>query len=87
MDYLTDDIVGMFKKRALDIAGNTSGLSVHLDEKKIELNERHPFKSYCELYLKDNPNSKLYFTKPDNTESKGRWEIGFALSEIGGYSN
>lgn len=78
---LTDDIVAVFKKRAYDVAGTTKGITVYLNGEKIPIDPKQPFKSYCELYLQDS--SQLVYTIPDNSESKGRWEIGFAMSNHG----
>jgi len=81
VNSLTNDIAALFRKRALDIAGTTAGITVFLDGEKIELDTELPFKSYCELYLND-PESLIY-TVPQNPEAQGRWEVGIALSDQG----
>ena len=53
VDCLSDDMVGLFRKRAYDVAGTTAGLKVFLDGKKISFSAKNPFKDYCEMYTKD----------------------------------
>jgi len=61
---LTDDIVGLFKKRVFDIAGLGEKLKVYYNEKKIESNN---FKKYISLYY---PEDDVFY---DETE---RWKVG-----------
>jgi DNA topoisomerase-2 len=64
LEVLTDDIVGLFKKRVYDIAGLGEKLKVYYNEKKIEANN---FKKYITLYY---PDEDVFY---DETE---RWKVG-----------
>lgn len=46
MTELTDDMIGLFMKRAYDIAGTTPGVKVFLNNTKIAFNSKTPFKDY-----------------------------------------
>jgi DNA topoisomerase-2 len=85
---LSNDMIALFQKRAYDIAGVTPGLSVYLDGKKIGFNKKNPFRDYCEMYVKGlmldtgKPVTVAY-EKPTNKEALDRWDVGFAISDIG----
>lgn len=61
---LSDDIVGLFKKRAYDIAGLGEKLKVFYNDKKIETNS---FKKYITLYY---PDEEVFFDEQE------RWKVG-----------
>ena len=85
---LSNDMIALFQKRAYDIAGVTPGLSVYLDGKRIGFNKKNPFKDYCDMYVKGlmldtgKPVTVAY-EKPNNKEAQDRWDVGFAISDIG----
>lgn len=64
LDNLSDDIIGLFKKRVYDIAGLGEKLKVFYNDKKIETNN---FKKYISLYY---PDEELIFDEQD------RWKVG-----------
>ena len=77
-------IFGIFIK----FSGTTPGIIVHLDGQKISFSKQKPFEDYCKMYIKDQVMDngaplQLLYEKPDNKEAKGRWEVGFAISDIG----
>lgn len=53
---LSEDILALFQKRVIDIAGVTNGIRVFLDEEEIQFDSKEPFKSYCQLYLANQGN-------------------------------
>jgi DNA topoisomerase-2 len=61
---LSDDIIGLFKKRVYDIAGLGEKLKVFYNEKKIENNN---FKKYISLYY---PEEDVLFDEQE------RWKVG-----------
>jgi DNA topoisomerase-2 len=61
---LSDDIVGLFKKRAFDIAGLGEKLKVYYNDHKIETNN---FKKYITLYY---PDEDVFFDEQE------RWKVG-----------
>lgn len=70
------DIIGLFSKRAFDLAGVTNQkVKVFLNGKRIEIKD---FPDYCDLYLKNEENKEL----PKVVESKNeRWQIVASLSD------
>jgi DNA gyrase/topoisomerase IV subunit B len=64
LDNLSDDIIGLFKKRVYDIAGLGEKLKVFYNDKKIETNN---FKKYISLYY---PDEELIFDEQE------RWKVG-----------
>lgn len=88
MTHLSNDMVSLFRKRAYDIAGTTPGVSVFLDGQRIGFSKKDPFKDYCQMYTKGKildtgKEVTLIYEKPDNKEAKGRWDVGFAISDNG----
>ena len=79
MTKLDDDIVALFEKRVLDIAGLTSDtVSVYLNGKKLKVQN---FKDYIRMYLdaskeEDEIDPPLAYENPNE-----RWEVGFSLSK------
>jgi DNA topoisomerase-2 len=61
---LSDDIVGLFKKRVYDIAGLGEKLKVFYNDQKIETNN---FKKYITLYYQD---EEVFFDEQE------RWKVG-----------
>ena len=87
------DIAGTFRSLPVwmfltNFSGTTPGVTVNLDGQKISFSKSNPFQDYCKMYIKDmildngSPVSLIY-EKPDNKEAKNRWEVGFAISDMG----
>ena len=75
MTELTTDMVGLFMKRAYDIAGTTPGVKVFLNGTKIGFNSKTPFRDYCKLYIEnkvmENGNPfQLVYEKCNNPQAK-----------------
>ena len=88
MSELTSDMIGLFMKRAYDIAGTTPGVKVFLNGTKIGFNSKTPFRDYCKLYVEDKIMDngtpyQLVYEKCSNPQAKDRWEVGFAISDQG----
>ena len=88
MDSLTDDIICLFEKRVIDLAGVLpKSVKVILNNEAVSCRE---FKSYCRLYFKDQI-EKEKRQKANNEEvvdpfeliymKKDRWEVAMVLSE------
>ena len=61
---------------------------VFLNGKKIAFNAKTPFKDYCKLYIDGKMMDsgqpyQLVYENLANPEAKGRWEVGFAISDHG----
>lgn len=71
---ITEDIIGLFHRRVIDISANTpKNVSVYFNGKKVNAVD---FEKYCKMYLDDiNPDEKnqLIYTKVNE-----RWEIAIA---------
>lgn len=64
LESLSDDIIGLFKKRVYDIAGLGEKLKVYYNDKKIESNN---FKKYISLYY---PDEEVHYDEQE------RWKVG-----------
>ena len=64
LDSLSDDIIGLFKKRVYDIAGLGEKLKVYYNDKKIDTNN---FKKYISLYY---PDEEVHYDEQE------RWKVG-----------
>ncbi|XP_065160215.1 DNA topoisomerase 2 isoform X2 [Atheta coriaria] len=78
MEKLDDDIVGLMRRRAYDVAASTRGVKVFLNGERLSVKN---FKDYIDLYLKSNEDEEsrkvVYETVSD------RWEVAFCLSNNG----
>lgn len=81
MQQLDSDIVALFKKRVVDIAGCNSKLQVWLNDEKLPIRS---FKDYVGLYFKSRSDeSKPVIIGPDvivDATGKRRWEVVFTVS-------
>jgi len=81
MERLDDDIIALFSKRVIDVAGCNSNLNVFLNGKKVEVRN---FKDYVSLYFKTREESERpEIIGPEViTDSTGRkrWEVAFTVS-------
>uniref|UniRef100_A0A1Y1MXH5 DNA topoisomerase 2 n=1 Tax=Photinus pyralis TaxID=7054 RepID=A0A1Y1MXH5_PHOPY len=80
MEKLDDDIVGLFSKRAFDVAAWTRGVKVFLNGEKLPVKN---FKEYIDLYIKNNDDDgddthKLIYESPNE-----RWEVAVTTSDYG----
>jgi DNA topoisomerase-2 len=79
MDSLDDDIIGLFKRRAYDVAASTRGIKVYLNDSHIPIDN---FEDYCKLYLKSNIDEAEYMNLIVE-KSNPRWEIALCNSQMG----
>lgn len=80
MTRLDDDIVGLFKRRAYDIAGCAKGVKVFLNGDRLPVKS---FKDYISKFLEkfqDEDGEKIQFTYEEASE---RWQIAVAPSDKG----
>lgn len=75
MKKLDDDIVGLFMKRAYDVAGSTNHkVKVNLNGKKLPVST---FEEYIKLYVNQQQSEIVYEKCTD------RWEVAFCISDNG----
>ncbi|KAI0890325.1 type II DNA topoisomerase [Annulohypoxylon maeteangense] len=84
---IDDDLESLLYRRVYDMAGTVRGVKVYLNDTHIKLD----FKKYCEMYAKaisrergdeegtESPSTTVILE--DNKVHRGRWEIGFAVSD------
>jgi DNA topoisomerase-2 len=81
MDRLDDDIISLFMKRVIDVAGCNSKLNVQLNGSSIEIKS---FKDYVGLYFKANEDAPVAeIIGPEvitDATGRKRWEVAFAVS-------
>ena len=70
----TIDIIDLYRKRAFDIAGTESGLKISFNGTVVPIAS---FEQYCQRYASD-----ALYHKPMNVESRGRWEVAFAINSV-----
>ncbi|KJE90404.1 DNA topoisomerase II [Capsaspora owczarzaki ATCC 30864] len=75
MDYLDDDIVGLFRRRVYDIAGCMRGLKVYLNDNLIPIRS---FVDYVKLYLPDAPLNSIAHERVSD-----RWEVCVTVAPDG----
>ena len=83
MDSLDDDTIGLFARRAYDVAASTRGIKVFLNGKRIPINK---FEDYCKLYLNSGNTTSAENNEPVNVivdKSNQRWEVALSYSDIG----
>lgn len=77
LEGLTEDIIGLFKKRVYDIAGTSyKKMKVWFNDEKIEINN---FKQYIDLYIPEE--TKIIY------EETERWQIGIVYCPDEGYEH
>ncbi|XP_046918404.2 DNA topoisomerase 2-alpha-like [Dermatophagoides farinae] len=80
MTHLDKDIVDLFSRRAYDIAGSSKGVKVFLNGECLPV---CGFKSYVNMFIKDNEDANNEPLKLAYEVVNDRWEIGVALSDKG----
>ena len=83
MDGIDDDLEALIKRRVYDMAGTIRGVKVYLNGERIKIKG---FKEYMEMYTKAIKNERGEEAVNDTSTivtdtDKGRWEIGFAVSD------
>lgn len=71
MSELDNDIVSIMMRRAYDVCGTLSGVSVYLNDEKLPFKG---FKDYIKMFLGD---TDFAYEEAEN----GRWQVGFAPSD------
>ncbi|KAJ9610748.1 DNA topoisomerase 2 [Cladophialophora chaetospira] len=82
MVAMDDDLEALFKRRVYDLAGTCKGVKVKLNGSSVPVRN---FKKYSEMYTKaikkERGEEAAHDVAEIITESDGRWEIGFAVSD------
>nr|NVI79300.1 topoisomerase 2 [Cucujiformia] len=80
MNELDDGIVGLFKRRVIDIAASVKGVKVFLNGSRVPVKT---FKDYIDLYIKDKEEMILGPLKIVHEQANERWEVGLTISDDG----
>ena len=78
LDKLSDDILGIIRRRVYDIAGIMPSVNVYLNEKKIEIKK---WDDYCRMYLKPDTDFVSTEIEGDVNGKRYKWKIGVAPSK------
>nr|NVI79315.1 topoisomerase 2 [Cucujiformia] len=80
MTELDEGIVGLFSRRAFDIAASTKGVKVFLNDKRVPIKN---FKEYIDLFVKDKEDDLGNPIKIVHEQAGERWEVGVSISDKG----
>jgi DNA topoisomerase-2 len=80
MESLDADTVGLFSRRAYDLAACVKGIKVYLNGKKVGVKS---FKEYVDLFLKGHEDETGTQIKSVHEVAGERWEVAVAVSDNG----
>nr|NVI79307.1 topoisomerase 2 [Cucujiformia] len=80
MTELDEGIIGLFSRRAFDVAATCRGVKVFLNGSRIPVKT---FKDYIDLFIKDKEDDMGNALKVVHEQAGERWEIGVTISDRG----
>nr|MBE5727556.1 topoisomerase 2 [Cucujiformia] len=80
MTELDEGIIGLFSRRAFDVAATCRGVKVFLNGSRIPVKT---FKDYIDLFIKDKEDDMGNSLKVVHEQAGERWEIGVTISDRG----
>nr|NVI79317.1 topoisomerase 2 [Cucujiformia] len=80
MTELDEGIIGLFSRRAFDVAATCRGVKVFLNGSRIPVKS---FKDYIDLFIKDKEDDLGNTLKVVHEQAGERWEIGVTISDRG----
>nr|NVI79311.1 topoisomerase 2 [Cucujiformia] len=80
MAELDEGIIGLFSRRAFDVAATCRGVKVFLNGSRVPVKS---FKDYIDLFIKDKEDDLGNTLKVVHEQAGERWEIGVTISDRG----
>nr|NVI79299.1 topoisomerase 2 [Cucujiformia] len=80
MTELDEGIIGLFSRRAFDVAATCRGVKVFLNGSRIPVKS---FKDYIDLFIKDKEDDMGNSLKVVHEQAGERWEVGVTISDRG----